>query len=164
MIKYYLKNTDKEVKVGDRITISVPTSTPYGQGKCDIEVLVTQETLNHLVDDNLVVKKDDGKFDFEVYKPFVRRIARKHDVSFPEACELLDGLREISMPAHNALLLEAMSEVFNRDKTVNSLVFVLNSHGRISRASVEGIVVPYFIEQADALKAISLMKPFYNGK
>ena len=162
MIKYYLKNTDKEVKVGDRITISVPTSTPYGQAKCDIEVLVTQDTLNQLVKDNLVIKKEEYEINLEEYKPFIRRIARKCDITFPEACELLDAIKRVSMNAHNAIMLEAMTEVFNKDKILdqNPWVYVINSHGEVSCSRREGIIEPYFIAKNDAVKALSLLRPF----
>ena len=168
MVKYYLKNTDKEVKVGDRITISVPTSTPYGQAKCDIDVLVTQETLNQLVEDNLVDKKEEQKINFEYYKPFIRRIARKHNITFPEACEFLDNLKDISVHAHNAMMLEAMAEVLNRDKVVgvSNWVWVINAHGEVVSTQLQGIVKPFFLDKKDAIKALSLLKPFlsYYGK
>lgn len=168
MIKYYLKDSDKEVKVGDRITISVPASTPYGQAKCDIDVLVTQESLNQLVKDNLVIKKDDNDVNFELYKPFIRRIARKCDITFPEACELLDSIKRVSMHAHNAMMLEAMAEVFNRDKVVgvSNWVWIINAHGRVVSTQLQGIVKPFFLDQKDAVKALLLLKPFlsYYGK
>jgi hypothetical protein len=164
MVKYYLKNTDKEVKVGDRITISVPTSTPYGQAKCDIEVLVTQETLNQLVEDNLVDKREEQKINFEYYEPFIRRIARKHDITFHEACEFLDNLKDISVHAHNAVMLEAMADVFNGDKVVgiSNWVWIINAHGEVGSTQLQGIVNPFFIDQKDAIRALSLLKPFLS--
>lgn len=164
MIKYYLKDSDKEVKVGDRITISVPASTPYGQAKCDIDVLVTQESLNQLVNDNLVIKKEDNEVDFDLYKPFIRRIARKCGITFPEACELLDAIKSVSMNAHNAIMLEAMAEVFNRGMSAGpkAQVYVINAHNHIACTMREGLNCPFFITQENAIKALELLKPFLN--
>lgn len=167
MIKYYLKNTDEEVKVGDRVTISVPASTPYGETFCEVSVLVTQESLKQLIKDNLVTEKN--VLDFSDYKPFIRRIARKNNLTMPEAVELLNNIKEISIYAHNILLLEAMADVFNRDKipTANSQgtinTYAPSPYGEDCTKFLGGPVsTPFFYDIEDARKAIELMKPFYE--
>lgn len=162
MVKYYLKNSDKkqEVKVGDRITISVPTSTPYGQGKCDIEVLVTQESLTRLIKDNLVIAQEENPINFEDYKPFIRRLARKCNITFPEAVELLNSIKSISIYAHNMLLKQLMAEVFNRGKEHEAVEWYVNSTYATSNDSC--LPMPSFIDRDDAIKALELLKPFYE--
>lgn len=167
MIKYYLKNTDKEVKVGDRITISVPASTPYGDTLCEVSVLVTQESLKQLIKDNLVT--EENVLDFNEYKPFIRRIARKNNLTLPEAIQLLDSIKEVSIYAHNALLLEAMAEVFNKYKVpaanCNGIIYAYapGPFGEDCTRCLGGPVsYPFFYDAEDARKALKLMKPFYE--
>lgn len=166
MLKYYLKNSDKkqEVNVGDKIIVSVPTSTPYGEAKCDIEVVVTQASLRQLIKDNLVIAVEEApKFDPEVYKPFVRRLARKNEITFDEALEFLDILKETSMYAHNALLIELMAYVMNRGKDKKG-IYKLYPDGVLSVVCTTDVHFPFFYQLADAKRAQELLKPFIDGK
>lgn len=164
MIRYFLRNSKQEVKVGDRITISVPTSTPYGQAKCEVEVVVTQDSLKQLIKDELVIAQEERVFALEDYKPFIRRLARRSGITYPEALELLDDIKEVSMNAHNALLLELMSDVMNAHKVQpkNSLVYTINPNGIPVTGMPSGLCYPYFILKEDADRAANLMKPFYE--
>lgn len=169
IVKYYLKDKNQEVKVGDRVTISVPASTPYGQAKCEVSVLVTQESLKQLIKDGLVVIKEENAVNFEDYKPFIRRIARKNNLTMPEAIQLLDSIKEVSIYAHNALLLEAMAEVFNKNKVptanCNGLIYAYapGPFGEDCTRCLGGPVsYPFFYDAEDARKALKLMKPFYE--
>lgn len=164
MVKYYLKNTDKEVKVGNTIEISIPGRTPYGEGKCEVKVLVTQATLSQLVKDGIVEAKDDlvANLNEEMYRPYVRRLARKCKLSFGEACEMLDTLLNVSPYAHVCLLLELIAEVSNRDKEPHSASYIVDpATRRVSVISTEGNAFgPRFITADDARKASELIKPF----
>lgn len=160
MIKYYLKDSKQEVKVGDKITISVPTSTPYGQAKCEVNVVVTQESLKQLIRDNLVIAQEENPINFEDYKPFIRRLARKCNITFPEAVELLDSIKSVSIYAHNILLKEMMAEVFNRGKEHKPLEYYVN-HNYVG-CNTNTLPMPSFADAGDAEKALQLMKPFYE--
>lgn len=160
IVKYYLKDKNQEVKVGDRVTISVPASTPYGQAKCEVSVLVTQESLKQLIKDGLVVIKEENAVNFEDYKPFIRRLARKCNITFPEAVELLDSIKSVSIYAHNILLKEMMAEVFNRGKEHRPLEYYVN-YNAIS-CDGNNLPMPSFVDKEDAEKAHRLMKPFYE--
>lgn len=165
MLKYFLKNDkSQEVKVGDKIHVSVPTSTPYGPTTCEIDVLVTQDSLRQLIRDNIVVALEDKpQPNPEDYKPFVRRLARKNDITFDDALEILDFLKEISMYAHNALLIELMAYVMNKDKEKKG-IYKLYPDGVLSAVCAADVHFPFFYQLADAKKAQELLKPFTNGK
>lgn len=160
MIKFYLKDNNQEVKVGDKITISVPTSTPYGQAKCEVNVVVTQESLKQLIKDGLVFSEEKS-IDLEDYKLFIRRLARKCNITFPEAIELLDSIKSVSLYAHNTLLLEMIAEVYNRDKEIPHYVYVIGNN-TILYVDIKNVHQPFFITREDAQKAAYLMRPFYE--
>ena len=161
MIKYYLKDNKQEVKVGDKITISVPTSTPYGQAKCVVNVVVTQESLKQLIKDGLVLSEEKSPFNLEDYKLFIRRLARKCNITFPEALELLDSIKSVSLYAHNTLLLEMIAEVFNKDKKIPYSVYVIGDNS-ILYVDLKNVHQPFFTTREDAQKAAYLMRPFYE--
>ena len=174
MIRYFLRNSKQEVKVGDRITISVPTSTPYGQAKCEVEVVVTQDSLKQLIKDGLVVAQEERVVTLEDYKPFIRRLARRSGITYPQALELLDSIKEVSIYAHNALLLELMAEVMNNTHdrknlmstpvvnivhpmTLEAAQFTPEIGSRFAKGGC-----PHFVSLKDAEKAANLMRPFYE--
>ena len=165
MLKYFLKNDkSQEVKVGDKIHVSVPTSTPYGPTTCEIDVPVTQDSLRQLIRDNIVVALEDKpQPNPEDYKPFVRRLARKNDITFYDALEILDFLKEISMYAHNALLIELMAYVMNKGKEKKG-IYKLYPDGVLSVVCAADVHFPFFYQLADAKKAQELLKPFTSGK
>src|SRR5574344_682610 len=165
MLKYFLKNDkSQEVKVGDKIHVSVPTSTPYGPTTCEIDVLVTQDSLRQLIRDNIVVALEDKpQPNPEDYKPFVRRLARKNYITFDEALKILDFLKETSMYAHNALLIALMAYVMNKDKEKKG-IYKLYPDGVLSVVCAADVHFPFFYQLADAKKAQELLKPFTNGK
>ena len=163
MLKYYLNNDKKqEVNVGDKITVSVPTSTPYGEAKCDIEVVVTQASLRQLIKDNLVIAVEEApKFDPEVYKPYIRRLARKNEITFEDALEFMDILKETSLYAHNALLIDLMAYVMNKDKVGKKKLYQLTPNGHVLTYSVDKSEdFPAFASYEDAIKAAKLLIPF----
>ena len=170
MLKYYIKNSDKkqEVKVGDKIHVSVPTSTPYGATVCEIDVVVTQESLRQLIKDNIVVAIEDcPKPNPDDYKPFVRRLARRNDITFDDALEFLDILKETSLYAHNALLVELMAHVMNRGKNTPKRIYKVTPDGAIfTFSSVSNKNFPIFYSLEDAQEAVKLLRPFLgnNGK
>jgi hypothetical protein len=166
MLKYFLKNDkSQEVKVGDKIHVSVPTSTPYGPTTCEIDVLVTQDSLRQLIRDNIVVALEDKpQPNPEDYKPFVRRLARKNDITFDNALKILDFLKEISMYAHNALLIELMAYVMNERQGKRKVSYKLYPDGVLSVVCAADVHFPFFYQLADAKKAQELLKPFTNGK
>lgn len=176
MVKYCLKGTDQEVKVGNKITIKVPTKTPYGEGVCEVETLVTQVSLTQLCKDGIVERRKipepsmerltPAMLNFTEYKPFIRKLARRMDTSFEGALAFLDILHDASPYAHNCLLVELMAEVMHEDKSFNSIVFTLNLGNEGCRAFVQResngnmIDTPKFVSARDAERALHLIMPF----
>lgn len=180
MVKYFLKGTDQEVKVGNKIVIKVPTKTPYGEGTCEVETLVTQMSLEQLCKDGIVESKgipeppikglNSTMPDFVEYKPFIRRLARKIHTNFETALDFLDLLHDTSLYAHNCLLLDLMAEVMNKDKIRNYTVYMINLGNKEHQAVIKELHscdAPIFFSMEDACKALELISPFteyYAGK
>ena len=172
MVKHFLKGTDQEVKVGNKITIKVPTMTPYGKGVSEVEVLITQTSLEQLCKDGIVERKEipepsirlhPARPNFVEYKPFIRRLARRMDSSFESALAFLDILHDISPYAHNCLLVELMAEEMNRDKKRDSCVYMINLGNEDNEACIKRLHtcdVPVFFSMEDACKALELITPF----
>lgn len=161
MVKYFLKNTDQEVKIGNKITISYPVRTPYGESKHEFDVLVTQESLRQLIKDNLVEAREVGGIDFNVYRPFVKRLARRMGTSLSVAADFLDAVKEVSPFAHNCLLIDLMAEVFNRDKKFGDRVYSVNmTSGLPVGRTGSSFDEPVFADLDDAKRAIALITPF----
>lgn len=173
MVKYFLKGTDKEVKVGNKIIIKVPTKTPYGEGTCEVETLVTQMSLEQLCKDGIVEsrgipeppieKLHSATPNFVEYKPFIRKLARKMHTNFETALAFLDLLHDTSLYAHNCLLLELMAEVMNKDKERDNWIYMINlgdaEHCAFIR-TLNACDAPAFFSMDDALKALELISPF----
>jgi len=176
MVKYFLKGTDQEVKVGNKIKISVPTRTPYGEGICEVETLVTQVSLTQLCKDGIIEEREipepsikrpnPAMPNFVEYKPFIRKLARKMHTSFDNALAFLDILHDVSPYAHNCLLEDIMAEEMNKEKEFDCNAFIIN-HGTgayILRIPVDTpIDMPKFTSNKDARKAFELIKPFMES-
>lgn len=176
MTKYFVKGTDKEVKVGMTIQIETPADTDFGKGKAVVDVFVTQASLELLIKKGLVEKRDeftaeDGKKHMELLKPYIRRFARKNKVDFPQACIILAEIAEISPVAHIEVLLEQISEVLNRERTPGFSVYYLSPLNDYHIVAVPRgkSVAPIFYNNEDAKEAYKLIAPFVdelvkNGK
>ena len=168
MVKHFLKNTDQEVKIGDKIRVKVPVSTPYGNGNCEVETLITQASLEQLCKDGLVEKREISetsvklKLDLEDYKPYIRRLARKMGTPFNSAGDLLDILQKVSPHAHNCMLIDMMSEVMNRGKNLGDYVYIVNlGAGKpVEKVFNKNVDLPKFASFEDAQKAAILVMPF----
>lgn len=166
MVKYFLKNTEQEVKIGNTVILTVPGRTPYGEGKCEVQVLVTQETLQQLVKDGLVEARDlkvsMKTASKEIYRPFIRRLARRLKISFDEALDVLDCLLDSSPYAHNCLLVDLMAEVFNKDKKFGSSVYIIDmaTNRPLTRTVSGPFAEPVFADFEDAKRVCALLTPF----
>lgn len=167
MKKFFLKEDGKEVKLGEKIQISTPVNTSYGEGKAQVEVEVSPATLKKLVDDGFVIIKDDEpqktevQLFFENMKPYFRRFARKNGMSLFSCMGYFLLLYETSKRAHLLVLLETIAEVKNRDLKKGPKVYWLNPAANYSPVEVVGnpnnAVV--FYSAKDALDAHRLLLP-----
>lgn len=169
MIKYYLKNSKQEVKIGDNVTVTVPANTPYGETKGTIRFTVTPESLKQLIKDKLVIPKEGNITDFETYKPFVKKFADNHNIGYGSVCNMLHTLAQTSMNTHNMLMLEMIAEYFNGMNNgckpePGECVYVISHDGTVQLCLASGpFVVPYFLTLEKAHQACVLMKPFYEA-
>lgn len=160
MVKYQLRDTNQEVKIGDKVAVSYPISTPYGTTKHEFNVLVTQESLKQLIKDGLVIVKNVAEVEANDYKPFIRRLARKHEMSFNEAIEILNSIKAISPFAHNCLMLELMAEVFNKGRKVEGIGYTVNlTSGTPVQKVAKTFDEPVFVTLEDARRAVALLTP-----
>lgn len=167
MKKFFLKEDGKEIKLGEKIQISTPVNTSYGEGKAQVEVEISPATLKKLVDDGFVIIKDDEpqktevQIFFENMKPYFRRFARKNGMSLPACMGYFLLLAETSKRAHLLVLLETIAEVKNRDLKMGTKVYWLNPAANYSPVGVVGnnnnAVV--FYSAKDALDAYRLLHP-----
>lgn len=176
MTRYFVKGTDKEVKVGMTVQIETLTDTDFGKGKAVVNVPVTQASLELLIKKGLVEKRDeftveDGKKHLELLKPYIRRFARKNKIDFPQACAILAEIAKISPVAHIEILLEQISEVLNRERTPGFSAYYLsplNDYHTTVIPRGKGFA-PVFYNNEDAKEAYKLIAPFVdelikNGK
>lgn len=161
MVKYFLKNTDQEVKIGNKITISYPVRTPYGESKHEFDVLVTQKSLEQLIKDNLVEAKEVSPVNLKAYRPYVRALAARLGCTISTAAELLDTIKEASPFAHNCLLIDLIAEVSNRGKEFGDCAYSANMTSGLPVKRVESSFdEPVFTTLKDAQNAIALVTPF----
>lgn len=164
MKKYFLKNSDQELRIGQRVTIQKPMKTPFGMGTVQVEVVITQATLELLIKDGIVEVRDgfDAKAHWEELKPYVRRLARRMKVDLPEASSFLQSLLSLSPKAHLTLLAEVIAEVKNRRLEKGSTVYWLNPANNYSPVGMTGSYnnAIVFYSAKDALDAHRLLLPF----
>lgn len=165
MKKYFLKKNNKEIKVGDKVKLTKNTTTTYGIGTTVVEVTVTEETLKQLIKDGFVEVKDDEVSFEDLYskvKPYLRRIVRKTDLSFPSACVFMGAVYDVSPVAHLQVLIETIAEVKNRGKKSGKLVYYLNPVVKFYPSAVVGNpnCATVFYSKEDAEETYKLLKPF----
>lgn len=167
MKKFFLKEDGKEVKLGEKIQISTPVSTSYGEGRTQVEIEISPATLKKLVDDGFVIIKEDEpqKTESQTFlknmKPYFKRFAIKNGMSFPSCIKYFSLLFEVSKRAHLLVLLETIAEVKNKDFKKGPKVYWLNPAANYSPVEVIGnhnnAVVFYSLN--DALDAHRLLLP-----
>lgn len=166
MKKFFLKD-GKEVKLGEKIQISTPVRTSYGEGKAQVEVEISPATLKKLVDDGFVTIKDDkpqkteAQLFFESMKPYYRRFARKNGMTLSACFAYFSLLAETSKRAHLTVLLETIAEVKNGGLEKGSTVYWLNPAAGYYPVEVVGnhynSIVFYSLK--DAMDAHKLLAP-----
>lgn len=170
MVKYYLKDTNQEIKIGNKIQVKVPVDTPYGKGTCDIETLVTQTSLEQLCKDGFAEKKQVSEvpaaFHIDDYTPLAEYFSKSeytHRISW----DFLYILRKVSPYAHNWLLLDIISKVMNKDKKFGEHVFIVtsgvNMDVRVKRLLNKNVDLPKFTSFTDAFQATKLIMPFVRN-
>lgn len=163
MVKYYLKGTDFEVKVGNALKISVKAE---GNEAKLVEAIVDEANLSNLLAKGVLeerqVDPDPKEVEeyFKALKPYIRRFARRNKITLPEALGFLTTVMNVSMNAYLTLLLEQIAEVKNRGKKRGSRVYWLkpSSGFRPVKTTYNSFIIPFYNEE-DAMEAWDLIKP-----
>lgn len=169
-MKYFIKDSDKEVKMGQTIEVEQKVTTSLGEGICKTQIVLTPENVGLLVKQGFLVQKEeekemslDLKEHWEKLKPYIRRFARKNDMPLVPAIMFFASLEQVSPLAQIHVLLETISEVKNRGKSPNSYMFYLNPCNGF-KATIVGLraskYCPTFFSKSDAEEAYELIKPF----
>lgn len=163
MVKFFLKGTNQEVSVGDKVKITTPIKTPYGEVESTFEVVVTQASLEQLIKDGLVIKSTPN------LKPYVKAISRKLNLSIKQTYEFLDELKSVFPYAHYYLIMEAIAEVMNGETFCKSGYVVTSKGIVVPIIDATKISLPVFLNKEDAEEAKELLDIFganlpYAGK
>ena len=166
MVKFFLKGTNQEVSVGDKVKITTPIKTPYGEVNSTFEVVVTQASLEQLIKDGLVIKSTPS------LKPYVKHISGKLNLSIKQTCEFLDELKSVFPFAHYTLVMEAIAEVMNSEREFKGVKYAITPKGLVTyvgNPKAKEYTTPTFYTESDALKAKELLAIFkdnlpYAGK
>jgi len=118
MVKYYLKSNGQEVKVGDTIQVSTQTDTPFGVATATVHVMMTQATIPLLLEHEVIEQKEVGGKGLKFY---VRKVARRFGMSFPDAESMLNLFIEREPVIALSMLLKEMSLDMNKDVKLSNL-------------------------------------------
>lgn len=127
MKKFYLKD-GKEVKVGSIIRVQNKTTTPFGEGITSVDVLVTESTIPILIENGVLVTKDDT---VSTIKSYIRRVAITHCLDFSEADDFIRAMTKYDKFVALYLLLKAASEEAMCDYDGDSCALIHMHNGRI---------------------------------
>jgi hypothetical protein len=170
MEKYVMKETGREVKVGDVLTITL--ESPIGEVSADI--IVTIEVLKKLVDRGYAYKQPSKNLN---YPYLVEHLAKRIGWKCNNVDKYLDGLYEMCPRAVlNTLLLESaliLDEKYEDHISKSDKFFILayNKDGNMMVAGFPTFVktIPMFRNVEDATTALDTMKELlpeicYNGE
>ena len=169
-MKYFIKDSDEEVQMGQTIEVEQKVTTSLGEGICKTQVVVTPKNVGLLVKQGFLVQKEEEKGmspdleeHWEKLKPYIRRFARKNDMPLVPAIMFFASLEQVSPLAQIHVLLETISEVKNRGKSAAPTVYYLSPMCGFEIAMVSlraSKFTPVFYSRDDAKEAYELIKPF----
>ena len=110
MKKYKIKETGKEIKVGDRITIVTSRKTSFGELNAKETFPVNTIILEQLVKKGLVevtTPKKNEELSF-----YVKLLAQKLGRSYDDTASMLDDMNKVCSRAVLDLLLDTIAQVF----------------------------------------------------
>ena len=114
-MKYFIKDSDKEVQMGQTIEVEQKVTTSLGEGVCKTQVVLTPENVRMLVKQGFLVQKEEEKGmshatkeHWEKLKPYIRRFARKNDMPLIPAIMFFASLEQVSPLAQINVLLETI--------------------------------------------------------
>lgn len=162
MIKFYLKDNNKEVKIGDTIAVSVKVNTIFGEANATAHVVVNQDSLKKLIEQGIVIKKDTTAPTVDL---FISMLADRLEISIEEIKGLLNGF--LDKGVHGIvlqLLLKEASTYFARQESaeLGTQVYTIALHdGRIHAINITDVKkydhFAYFVTKSQAKQAKSVL-------
>lgn len=162
MIKYYLKDSNKEIKIGDTVSVAIKVDTVFGEANATAHVTVNQDSLKKLIERGIVIKKDTTAPTVDL---FISMLADRLEISIEEVKGLLKGFLDRRM--HGIvlqLLLKEASTYFARHESaeLGTQVYTIALHdGRIHAVNLTDVKkydhFAYFVTKSQAKQAKSIL-------
>ena len=170
MVKVILKETGKEVKVGDILTVCL--DSPFGE--LSAEVTVTAGMLEKLIEHNLALAESSMDITFpNIIAHLAKRIGWKED----NVEKYLDNLYEMSPRAVFSVILMEIALILDEkyeghiSKSENFYILAHNKDGNLVAAKFPTFIssIATFRNRDDAEIALAIMKDLvpevcYNGE
>lgn len=109
MKKFFVKDSNAEVKIGDTITLEFVTMTPFGNAVATKTLKVTGKVLETLIkDDKVIVKEVKPNYNI-VVAAALNKLASKFKCSEAEILEILHTIKDVNPWAAAQLLLREIA-------------------------------------------------------
>ena len=109
MKKFFVKSTNKEVKIGDTITLEFVTDTPFGEVTATKTLEVTGKVLETLIKDDKVIAKEVKPNHNIIVAAALNKLACKFKCSEAEMLEILHTIKKVNPWAAVQLLLKEIA-------------------------------------------------------
>lgn len=161
-MKYYSKDTGTEVKLGDKITITSKTETPFGVGKTTVETVITEKILPELIKHGIIIEEKPLTID-----ELVSRVGVRLDLEEDMAEGFVDVLWERAPGIALSFLLKEASIIFNKTHKIGSTAWIISLlDGSISSIPIEEVknwkTIALFATREDARMAKKILKPLFT--
>ena len=109
MKKFFVKSTNKELKIGDTITLEFVTDTPFGEVTATKILEVTGKVLETLIKDDKVIMKEVKPNHNIIVAAALNKLACKFKCSKAEMLEILYTIKKVNPWAAVQLLLKEIA-------------------------------------------------------
>ena len=109
MKKFFVKSTNKEVKIGDTITLEFVTDTPFGEVTATKTLEATGKVLETLIKDDKVIVKEVKPNHNIIVAAALNKLACKFKCSEAEMLEILHTIKKVNPWAAVQLLLKEIA-------------------------------------------------------
>lgn len=171
MRKYFLTNTNKEVKIGSVISVREKVNTSFGFNEVGFVVSLNKKNVKKLIDRGIIRVEDDNEIDIDKKLdgliPCIDRIFKKSPFIHESTTKFLNTLAHISPKAHLQLLIENLAEIRNKGKKIGDCTWYLNPVAGYAPVKIMGkpsdtMVATVFYDEQDAKEVYSLLSGFIN--
>lgn len=109
MKRFFVKSTNKEVKIGDTVTLEFVTDTPFGEVTATKTLKVNGKVLEALIKDDKVIVKEVKPNHNIIVAAALNKLAGKFKCSEAEMLEILHTIKEVNPWAAVQLLLREIA-------------------------------------------------------